>query len=115
MGARTEREGGQENIEGWGGGRESRNLRSHSRGGPKGARGGVIPPAATTVARNNTPGRPSHHTEDQSPETGGEGQDRGGRRRGEYEQGTPEALYTRCEKREILKRKKKKRSQESIC
>ena len=34
--------------------------------------------------------RPSHRTEDQSPGTGGEGQGRGGRRRGEEAQENPD-------------------------
>ena len=38
---------------------------------------------ATTAARPDAPARTSHHAKDQSPKTGGKGQDRGGRRRGE--------------------------------
>ena len=42
--------------------------------------------------RPDAPARPSHHAKDQSAWTGGEGQDQGGRRRGEEAQETPQEL-----------------------
>ena len=71
------------------------NLRSSNRYGYEDAR------KQATATRNqqpqpvvstDAPARPSHHAEDHSPGTGGEGQDRGGWRRGEEAQETPQEL-----------------------
>ena len=68
----------------------------------------------TAAARPDAPARPSHHPEGQSPGTGGEGQDRGGRRKGKEVQDTPKKLKTRRGKRGDLGGTRKTRRQESV-
>ena len=52
---------------------------------------------AATAARPDAPARPSYHVERKDLGTGGDGQDWGGRRRGEEEQETPEELNVMLE------------------
>ena len=67
-------------------------VRSDSRDGTKDAREGVTPTSnpPATAARPDAPARSSHHTEEQSPRTGGEGEDWEGRKRGGEAQEIPE-------------------------
>ena len=87
-----------------------RSLRSGNRGGLEDARRGATP----TSNQQSQPQDPTPQLDrrivpkDQSPGTGGVEQNRGGRRRGEEAQETPEELSASFEKRERLRREEEK-------